>query len=87
MLREACSTESGISHFIWIIGLLRFTAGRLCEAPHTALLVIRPAPSIGLNYDRRPLAFNLARYSWPLYQHAFDPESVRFVLPATADCQ
>jgi uncharacterized repeat protein (TIGR01451 family) len=61
---------------------LTFDAGFLCEIPHKAKLVIHPTSSISLNYSQYPLAPDLSRYPWPFYQRAFEPDSVRFVLPS-----
>jgi hypothetical protein len=61
---------------------LSFDAGFLCEIPHKAKLVIHPTSSIALNYSQYPLVPDLSRYPWPFYQQAFEPDSVRFVLPS-----
>jgi hypothetical protein len=57
-------------------------AGFLCKVPHRAKLVIHPTSSISLTYDQRPLVLDLSRYPRPFYQRAFEPDSVRFVLPS-----
>jgi len=57
-------------------------AGFLCEVPHKAKLVIHPTSFIVLNYGQRPLVLDLNRYPLPFYQRAFEPDLIRFVLPA-----
>jgi hypothetical protein len=57
-------------------------AGFLCAVPHKAKLVIHPTSTISLTYSLRPLVLDLARYPRPFYQRAFEPDSVRFVVPA-----
>lgn len=60
---------------------LLFDASSLCELPHEANLIIHPNSSITLNYENRPLVPDLARYPSPFVQRAFEPDSVRFVIP------
>lgn len=57
-------------------------AGFLCEVPHRARLVIHPTSAITLKYGLRPLELDLLRYPRPFYQDSFEPDSVRFVVPA-----
>ncbi len=57
-------------------------ANHLCLIPHRAYLVIHPTSSLSLAYDQLPLAADLALYPRPFYQRAFEPDQVRFVLPA-----
>jgi hypothetical protein len=61
---------------------LSLDAGLLCEVPHRARLVVHPTSSISLTYSQRPVVPDLARYPRPFYQQAFEPDSVRFVLPS-----
>ena len=58
------------------------SAGIICEVPHKALLVIHPTSLFSLTYDELPLTADLALYPGPFYQRAFEPDQVRFVLPA-----
>lgn len=65
-----------------VIGLA-LDAGLLCEIPHEATLLIHPTSSVSITYNQRPLVLDLSRYPWPFYQRAaFEPDSVRFVLPS-----
>jgi hypothetical protein len=57
-------------------------ASLLCTVPHKAKLVIHPTSSISLTHGQRPPVLDLARYPRPFYQRAFEPDSVRFALPA-----
>lgn len=58
-----------------------FDAGLLCTVPHKGALSVKPTSSVTLNYQVLPLEPDLARYPWPLYQRAFEPDVVGFVLP------
>lgn len=57
-------------------------ASLICEIPHKASLIIHPTSLFSLTYDQVPVAPNLALYPRPFYQRAFEPDQVRFVLPA-----
>lgn len=57
-------------------------AGHICRIPHVASLTIHPISFFSLIYDRVPLVPDLSRYPYPFYQRAFEPDQVRFVLPA-----
>jgi len=57
-------------------------AGLICELPHRANLIIHPTSLFSLAYDQLPLTADLALYPRPFYQRAFEPDQVRFVLPA-----
>lgn len=61
---------------------LTLSAGFLCEVLHRATLVIHPTSTILLNYSQQPLALDLAHYPRPFFQQTFEPDSIRFVLPA-----
>jgi uncharacterized repeat protein (TIGR01451 family) len=58
-------------------------AGHICEVPHRASLVIHPSSLFSLSYDQLPITADLALYPSPFYQRAFEPDQVRFVLPAS----
>ncbi len=57
-------------------------AGVICEIPHKAGLIIHPTSFFSLAYDQLPITTDLAYYPRPFYQRAFEPDQVRFVLPA-----
>jgi uncharacterized repeat protein (TIGR01451 family) len=57
-------------------------AGLICEIPHKASLIIHPTSLFSLAYDQLPVTPDLALYPRPFYQRAFEPDQVRFVLPA-----
>jgi len=57
-------------------------AGFLCDIPHKAHLIIHPTSLFSLTYDQLPVTADLALYPRPFYQRAFEPDQVRFVLPA-----
>ncbi|RLC76075.1 MAG: hypothetical protein DRJ03_20625, partial [Chloroflexi bacterium] len=57
-------------------------AGHICRIPHVASLTIHPTSFFSFIYDRVPLVPDLSRYPYPFYQRAFEPDQVRFVLPA-----
>ena len=57
-------------------------ASDLCNVPHKAHLTIHTASSFSLVYDPLPIVADLARYPRPFYQQSFEPDQVRFVLPA-----
>ena len=61
---------------------LIFNAPALCGLLTRASLIIHPVSSIWLNYDDLPVTPDLSRYPRPFYQQAFEPDLVRFVLPA-----
>ncbi len=57
-------------------------ASSLCNVPHKAHLIIHPASFFSLAYSQLPIITDLALYPRPFYQRAFEPDQVRFVLPA-----
>jgi uncharacterized repeat protein (TIGR01451 family) len=57
-------------------------AGYICEIPHRARLIIHPTSLFSLAYDQLPIITDLSLYPRPFYQRAFEPDQVRFVLPA-----
>lgn len=57
-------------------------ASLICDVPHRASLIIHPTSFFSLKYDQLPVIPDLARYPRPFYQRAFEPDQVRFVLPA-----
>ena len=57
-------------------------AGHICRIPHVASLTIHPTSFFSFIYDHVPLVPDLSRYPYPFYQRAFEPDQVRFVLPA-----
>ena len=57
-------------------------ASLLCSVPHRALLTVYSASLFSLNYDQLPIVADLALYPRPFYQRAFEPDQIRFVLPA-----
>jgi uncharacterized repeat protein (TIGR01451 family) len=57
-------------------------ASLLCDVPHRALLVIHPTSFFSLAYNQLPITADLALYPSPFYQRGFEPDQVRFVLPA-----
>ena len=57
-------------------------AGYICEVPHRARLIIHPTSFFSLAYNQLPITTDLALYPRPFYQRAFEPDQVRFVLPA-----
>jgi len=57
-------------------------ASLICDVPHKARLIIHPTSLFSLAYDQLPLTADLALYPRPFYQRAFEPDQVRFVLPA-----
>ncbi len=54
----------------------------ICDVPHRARLIIHPTSLFSLTYNQLPLIADLALYPRPFYQRAFEPDLVRFVLPA-----
>jgi len=56
-------------------------ADHICEVAHTASVVIHNSSLLSLSYDQLPVTADLALYPDPLYQRAFEPDQVRFVLP------
>jgi uncharacterized repeat protein (TIGR01451 family) len=54
----------------------------LCSVPHKASLTIHSGSMFSLNYDQLSIVTDLALYPRPFYQGAFEPDQIRFVLPA-----
>ena len=54
----------------------------ICDIPHRARLIIHPTSLFSLAYNQLPITADLALYPRPFYQRAFEPDQVRFVLPA-----
>jgi len=61
---------------------LELDAAFLCGVLHKAQLIVYPESVLSLNYSLTPHALDLADYPRPLYQRSFEPDQVRFVLPA-----
>jgi len=57
-------------------------SGRICQVPHVARLTIHSTSYFSLSYEQLPVTADLALYPRPFYQRAFEPDQVRFVLPA-----
>jgi uncharacterized repeat protein (TIGR01451 family) len=70
--------QAGRSHNIEIT----LDAHALCGVLHEARLIIHPTSLFSLVYSQRPVNADLALYPRPFYQRAFEPDQVRFVLPA-----
>lgn len=54
----------------------------LCDTAHSGKLVLHPESTLSLNYTLVPLVLDLADYPRPFSQSSFEPDQVRFVLPA-----
>ena len=54
----------------------------ICSILHRAGLIIHPTSLFSLAYNQLPVTADLALYPCPFYQPAFEPDQVRFVLPA-----
>ena len=52
------------------------------DIPHMAHLTIHPTSLFSFVYNQLPVTADLALYPRPFYQRAFEPDQVRFVLPA-----
>jgi uncharacterized repeat protein (TIGR01451 family) len=57
-------------------------SGRICQVPHVARLTVHASSHFSLFYDQMAVTADLALYPRPFYQRAFEPDQVRFVLPA-----
>jgi len=75
---ELLNEQPGTSHQI----SLELDASFLCNMVHKAQLVIHPESTLFLSYSLLPPTLDLADYPRPFYQRSFDPDQVRFVLPA-----
>jgi len=70
--------QPGVYHSIY----LHLDASFLCNVPHKAQLIVHPESVLYLPYSQLPLSLDLGDYPRPFHQRSFDPDQVRFVLPA-----
>lgn len=75
---ELFNEQPGAYHAI----SLYLDAWFLCNVPHRAQLIIHPESVLYLAYGQLPLSLDLGDYPRPFYQWSFEPDQVRFVLPA-----
>jgi uncharacterized repeat protein (TIGR01451 family) len=75
---ELFNDQPGAYHTI----SLYLDAWFLCNVPHRAQLIVHPESVLYLAYGQLPLSLDLGDYPQPFYQRSFDPDRVRFVLPA-----
>jgi uncharacterized repeat protein (TIGR01451 family) len=61
---------------------LELDAAFLCGVLHKAQLIVYPESLLSLNYSLTSHTLDLADYPRPIYQRSFEPDHVRFVLPA-----
>jgi len=61
---------------------LKLDAAFLCGVLHKAQLIVYPESLLSLNYSLTPYTLDLSDYPRPFYQRSFEPDQVRFVLPA-----
>ncbi len=54
----------------------------LCNTPHKAYVTLYPESVLLVDYDLLPLKLDLTDYPRPFQQQSFEPDQVRFVLPA-----
>lgn len=75
---QLLNDNSGTYHQIELV----LNAWFLCNTPHQAQLVVHPESTLFLDYTLLPLTLDLADYPRPFYRRSFDPDQVRFILPA-----
>jgi uncharacterized repeat protein (TIGR01451 family) len=75
---ELFDERPGVSHQITVV----LDTSTACNLLHKAKLVIDPESTLFLDYSLFPPNLDLSDYPRPFFQRSFEPDQVRFVLPA-----